>query len=78
VIICVTLTPDSLTRRAIFGALLGLMLLKLVAMLFARPLLKYAGMPMQIIGIVLGIIQVALGLQVIVIGLRGLGMLLRI
>lgn len=77
VIICVTLTPDILTRGAIFGALLGLMLVNLVAMLFARPALKYAGMPMQIIGIVLGIIQVALGLQVIVAGLRGLGVLLR-
>ena len=49
------------------------MLLNLVAMLFARPILEYLGMPLQIVGIVLGIIQVALGLQVIVIGLRGLG-----
>jgi len=36
VIICVTLTPDFMTRSAIFGALLVLMLLNLVAMLFAR------------------------------------------
>lgn len=77
VIICMTLTPDFLTRGAIFAALLGLMLLNLVAMLFAKPILKYLGMPMQIIGIVLGIIQVALGLQVIVIGLKGLGVLPR-
>jgi len=72
VIICLALTPDFLTRGAIFGALLGLMLLNLVAMLFARPVLRYAGMPLQIVGIVLGIIQVALGLQIIVAGLRGL------
>ena len=75
VIVCMTLTPDFLTRGAIFAALLGLMLLNLVAMLFARPILKCAGMPMQIVGIVLGIIQVALGLQVIVEGLRGLAIL---
>lgn len=73
VIICVTLTPDYLTKGAIFGALLGLMLLNLVAMLYARPVLKYLGMPMQLVGTVLGIIQVALGLQIIVAGLRGLG-----
>jgi len=77
VIICMALTPDFLTRGAIFGALLGLMLVNLVAMLFAHPILKYLGMPMQIIGIVLGVIQVALGLQIIVIGLRGLGVLPR-
>jgi multiple antibiotic resistance protein len=77
VIICMALTPDFLTRGAIFGALLGLMVLNLVAMLFARPALSYAGMPMQIVGIVLGIIQVALGLQIIVMGLRGLGVLPR-
>jgi multiple antibiotic resistance protein len=73
VIICVTLTPDYFTKTAIFGALLGLMLVNLVAMLYARPVLKYLGMPMQLVGTVLGIIQVALGLQIIVAGLRGLG-----
>lgn len=77
VIICMTLTPDFLTRGAIFGALLVLMLVNLVAMLFARPLLKYAGMLMEILGAVLGIIQVALGLQIIVMGLWGLGVLPR-
>ena len=78
VIICMTLTPDFLTRGAIIGALLGLMLLNLVAMLFARPIVQYLAMPLQIVGIVLGIIQVALGLQIIVQGLRGLGVLTRV
>jgi hypothetical protein len=68
-----TLTPDLLTHSAVFGALL----LNLVAMLFARPVLKYAGMPMQIMGSVVGIIQVALGLKMIVSGLRGLEILPR-
>jgi small neutral amino acid transporter SnatA (MarC family) len=77
VIVFMTLTPDFVTRTEIFGALMVLMLLNLVAMLFAKPLLKYAGMPLQLLGTVPGIIQVALGLQIIVAGLRGLGMLSR-
>ena len=75
VIVFMTLTPDFVTRSEIFAALLGLMVLNLVAMLFAKQVLKYAGMPMQLLGTVLGIIQVALGLQIIVMGLRGLGLL---
>lgn len=75
VIICMALTPDFLTKGEIFGALFGLMLLNLLAMLFARPILKYAAMPMQLLGTVLGVIQVALGLQIIFAGLRGLGFL---
>ena len=75
VIVFMTLTPDFVTKSEIFAALLGLMVLNLVAMLFAKQVLKYAGMPMQLLGTVLGIIQVALGLQIIVLGLRGLGLL---
>ncbi len=74
VIVFMTLTPDFVTRSEIFAVLLGLMLLNLVAMLFAKNVLKYAGMPMQLLGTVLGIIQVALGLQIIVFGLRALGL----
>jgi len=46
----------------------------MAAMLFAKPVLKYAGVPLQLLGTVLAIIQVALGLQIIVTGLRGLGL----
>ncbi len=74
VIVFMTLTPDFVTRSEIFVVLLGLMLLNLVAMLFAKPVLKYAGMPLQLLGTVLGIIQVALGLQIIVAGLRQLNL----
>ena len=74
VIVFMTLTPDFVTRAEIFGALLLLMLLNLLAMLYAKPVLKYAGMPLQLLGTVLGIIQVALGLQIIVAGLRGLSL----
>ena len=74
VIVFMTLTPDFVTRAEIFGALLLLMLLNLLAMLYAKPVLKYAGMPLQLLGTVLGIIQVALGVQIIVAGLRGLNL----
>jgi small neutral amino acid transporter SnatA (MarC family) len=42
------------------------MLLNLAGMLFAKKILKCAGMPMQLLGTVLGVFQVALGLQIIV------------
>ncbi len=74
VIIFMSLTPDIGTRGEIFAALLGLMVLNLIAMLFAKPILKYAGMPLQLLGTVLGIIQVALGLQIIIAGMRALGL----
>jgi multiple antibiotic resistance protein len=77
VIVFVALTPDVVTKSEIFVVLLGLMLLNLVTMLVAKPILKYAGMPLQLLGTVLGIIQVALGLQIIVAGLRGLGLVPR-
>lgn len=70
VIICMALTPDFLTKGAIFGALFCLMLVNLAGMLFAKKILKYAGM--QLLGMVVGVIQVALGLQIVVAGLRGL------
>lgn len=75
VIICVALTPDVLAKGEIFAALFGLMLLNLVAMLYAKVILKYAAMPLQLIGTVLGVIQVALGLQIIVAGIRNLDIL---
>jgi multiple antibiotic resistance protein len=74
VIIFLVLTPDLFTRGEILAVVLGLMVLDLIAMLFAKPILRYAGMPLQLLGTVLGVIQVALGLQIIVVGLRGLGL----
>ena len=46
------------------------MLVNLAGMLFAKKILKYAGM--RLLGMVVGVIQVALGLQIVVAGLRGL------
>ena len=73
VIVCMALTPDSMTEIKIYFVLLGLMVLDLVAMLFARPILKYLQMPLMLFGTVLGIIQVALGLSIILQGLQNAG-----
>jgi multiple antibiotic resistance protein len=45
VIVCMALTPEYVAKIEIFGALLGLMVLNLITMLFAKPLIKYLGMP---------------------------------
>lgn len=74
VIIFMALTPDLFTRAEIALVLLALMLLDLLAMLYAKPVITYLGMPLQLLGTVLGVIQVALGLQIIVAGLHGLGL----
>lgn len=73
VIVCLALTPDYLSQIAVYSALLALMVLNLVAMLFARPILKYLQMPLMLFGTVLGIIQVALGLSITLRGLQNVG-----
>lgn len=49
------------------------MALNSIAMLFARPLIKYLGMPLMLFGSVLGVIQVALELAIIFKGFELLG-----
>jgi multiple antibiotic resistance protein len=73
VIVCMALTPDYLDKVGIYSVLLGLMVVNLVAMLFARPILKYLQMPLMLFGTVLGIIQVALGLSITLRGLQNAG-----
>lgn len=73
VIVCMALTPDYLNKVGIYSVLLGLMVLNLVAMLFARPILKYLQMPLMVFGTVIGIIQVALGLSITLRGLQNAG-----
>jgi multiple antibiotic resistance protein len=73
VIVCMALTPDYLDKVGIYFVLLGLMVLNLVAMLFARSILKYLQMPLMVFGTVIGIIQVALGLSITFRGLQSAG-----
>jgi multiple antibiotic resistance protein len=73
VIVCMAITPEYLNRLGIYAALVGLMFVNLLAMLFAKSLLKYLQMPLLLLGAVLGVIQVALGLSIIFRGLQALG-----
>jgi multiple antibiotic resistance protein len=76
VIILLSISPDSFYVMGITAALIGVMVLNLLAMLYARKILKAIGiMPLQIVGSVLSVLQVALGVQMILGGLRIIGLL---
>jgi small neutral amino acid transporter SnatA (MarC family) len=60
--------PTKGRSSALFSALCS----SILPACFRKKILKYAGMPMQLLGTVLGVIHVALGLQIVIAGLRGL------
>jgi multiple antibiotic resistance protein len=53
--------------------LLVILVLDLIAMLYARATLKWLALPLYILGVVLGVIQVALGLNLILVNLSRIG-----
>jgi multiple antibiotic resistance protein len=59
----------------IYKVFLEVMALNLVAMLFARPIIKYLSTVLTILGAVLGVLQVALAVQMIILAFRMLGVL---
>jgi multiple antibiotic resistance protein len=65
-IVFIALQHDLTGKMMIAAMLLGVMVLNLLAMLFAQQILKKLGWLLQLLGAVLGIIQVALGLNIIV------------
>ncbi|MGD0640218.1 MAG: MarC family protein [Roseiarcus sp.] len=69
-IVFLALSPDLQSRLLIGVIVLAIMALNLVAMLLARPLLRFLGVFLQILGAVLSVVQVALGLQIISSSLR--------
>jgi multiple antibiotic resistance protein len=73
VIIYMTLAADLVAKGLIVLLLLAVMLLDLLAMLFARGVLRYLGMPLMVLGTVLSVVQVALGLKIILVMLDRLG-----
>lgn len=76
VIILLSVSPDAGYAIGVAAALIGVMVLNLLAMLYARKILKVIGiMPLQIVGTVLSVMQVALGVQMIIGGLRMTGVL---
>ena len=72
VIVFMALAPDAGTKLVIISLMMLVMALDLCAMLFARFILRWAAMPLQVFGAVLGIIQLALGLHIILNALHNL------
>ncbi len=68
VVLLLTLMPSKTWN--IVALLVGLMILNLAAMIYAREILKVAAFPLQIFGTVLGVLQVALSVQMVVYGIR--------
>ena len=68
VILLLTLMPERIV--SIVGILIGIMVLDLLAMLFARKILAVVAFPLQILGTVMGVLQVALSIQMVIYGIR--------
>ena len=75
VIIFAAVAPDVSTKVQVVLLAMGVLVLDLIAMLFARSLLKWFGMPLALLGVVLAIIQLAIGLQVIFRALARMGVM---
>lgn len=69
-ILLMALSHDLSRDLTILGLFLGVMVLNLITMWFARPILKYGASLLQILGAVLGVLQVALAVQMISGALR--------
>ena len=74
VIIFAAIATETSTEVLIFLLALGVLMLDLFAMLIARPLLKWLGVPLLILNAVLAIIQLAFGVQIILTSLAAIGM----
>lgn len=68
VILVLTLMPDS--ELAVIGMLVGIMVLDLLAMIFAHPILKLLAFPLQIVGTILGVLQIAFAVQMMAFGVK--------
>jgi multiple antibiotic resistance protein len=69
-------THDSTRMELIFGIVLGVMVLNLLAMLFARTVMHGPMLlGLRLLGAVLGVLQVALAVQFVIVALGQLGVL---
>jgi multiple antibiotic resistance protein len=75
VIALLALSKETGRTGLIVGMLLAVMVLNLLAMAFARPLLRAIGPGLQALGVVLSVLQLALALQIMLTALRGLGVM---
>jgi multiple antibiotic resistance protein len=76
VIVLLANSHDEQRSLMIIALLVGVMVLNLLAMLFARKILTGVTMiVLQVLGAVLGVLQAGLAVEFILAGLRGLGVL---
>jgi len=76
VIALLAASPDANRTLAIFGLLMLVMVLNLIAMIYARRILVGpVVIVLQVFGAVLAVLQVALSVEFILVGWRGLGVL---
>jgi multiple antibiotic resistance protein len=73
VIIFVTLSLHLAGKLTIGLLLLLILVLDLLAMVYARAILKWLTLPLYILGVVLGVVRVALGLNIILVNLSRIG-----
>jgi multiple antibiotic resistance protein len=75
-IVLLASTADGTRIELIFAILGGVMLLNLLAMLFARSIMHGVTLfALRVLGAVLGVLQVAFSVQIVIRGLQGLGVL---
>jgi multiple antibiotic resistance protein len=67
VLLKAALPDETMTIIEMLGVVL---VLDLIAMLFAREILRYAGAVLQLVGTILTVLQAALGVQLLVLGIR--------
>ena len=73
VILLLSLSGDGTRTLWLIAVILVVMLLNLLAMIYAQAIMRKLALPLRILGAILGVLQVALALQIMVVGLRGLG-----
>lgn len=65
IIVFLSIFPSNKDRLIIIAMVVGIMLLNLVTMLFAKRIFKPLSIILPILGAILGIVQIALGLNII-------------
>ena len=76
VIALLTVVSDQRTTIAVYSLLIVIMILNLLAMLYARQIMRgVVLLILQVLGAVLGVLQVGLAVQIIIRGLRDLHVL---
>ena len=76
IILLIASAHDARRTIAVAGIVLGVMLLNLVMMYFARPVMRSIGpIPLQLLSTITSVLTIGLSVQIILAGLRMLGLL---